>query len=47
MLGKCSKISGYKERLRMAPKIEARSEAKNETRIAHWPHMRGQVINQF
>jgi hypothetical protein len=51
MLGKCSKISGYKERLRMAPKVEAKSEAKNETgnktRIARWPRMRGQAINQF
>jgi hypothetical protein len=59
MLGKCSKISGYKERLRMAPKVEARSEAKsatkseaknetgNKTRIARWPRMRGQAINQF
>jgi len=55
MLGKCSKISGYKERLRLAPKVEAKSatksEAKNETgnktRIARWPRMRGQAINQF
>jgi hypothetical protein len=59
MLGKCSKISGYKERLRMAPKVEAKSEAKsatksaaknetgNKTRIARWPRMRGQAINQF
>jgi hypothetical protein len=39
----------------MAPKVEANSEAKseaknetgNKTRIARWPRMRGQVINQF
>ena len=43
----------------MAPKVEAKSEAKsatksaaknetgNKTRIARWPRMRGQAINQF